>query len=65
VLDFFAKLYLRILGLPVTPDPKIIFIILIITLNLHDSVDLTAIPDLIVLDVGLTAMSFHKSVIIK
>ena len=34
ILGFFAKLYLRILGLVATLDPKIIFIILIITLNL-------------------------------
>jgi hypothetical protein len=34
VLDFFAKLYPRVLGLVATLDPKIIFIILIITLNL-------------------------------
>ena len=31
-----VKLYPRVLCLTVTPDPKIIFIILIITLNLHD-----------------------------
>jgi len=31
---FFAKLYPRVLGLVETLDPKIIFIILIITLNL-------------------------------
>jgi len=36
VLDLFIKLYPRILGLTATPDPRIIFIILIITLNLHD-----------------------------
>jgi hypothetical protein len=36
VLGFSAKLYPRILGLAATPDLKIIFIILIITLNLHD-----------------------------
>jgi len=34
VLGFFVKLYPRILGLVATLDPKIIFIILIITLNL-------------------------------
>jgi hypothetical protein len=34
VLGFFAKLYPRVLGLVATLDPKIIFIILIITLNL-------------------------------
>ena len=34
VLGFFAKLYLRVLGLIATPDPRVMFIILIITLNL-------------------------------
>jgi hypothetical protein len=34
MLDFFAKLYVRVLDLVVTPDPRVIFIILIITLNL-------------------------------
>ena len=65
MLDLSAKLYPRILDLAVTFDPKIIFIILIITLNLHDPVGLAAIPDPIVLDAGLTARSCHKSVIIK
>jgi len=68
VLGFFAKLYPRVLGLVATPDPRVIFIILIITLNLvnpyHKSV-WTAIPDPIALDVGLAARSCHKSVIIK
>jgi hypothetical protein len=36
VLGFSAKLCPRILGLAVTPDLKVIFIILIIKLNLHD-----------------------------
>jgi hypothetical protein len=36
MLDFFAKLYPRVLGLAATPDLKMIFIILIITLNFHD-----------------------------
>jgi hypothetical protein len=35
MLGLSVKLYLRFLGLTVIPDPKIIFIILIITLNLH------------------------------
>ena len=35
MLDLSAKLYPRILGLAATPDLKVIFIILIITLNLH------------------------------
>jgi len=34
VLGFFARLYPRVLGLVATLDLKIIFIILIITLNL-------------------------------
>jgi hypothetical protein len=33
-LSFFAKLYPRVLGLVAMLDPKVIFIILIITLNL-------------------------------
>jgi hypothetical protein len=37
VLGFSAKLYPRVLGLTATPDLKVIFIILIITLNLHDT----------------------------
>ena len=65
MLGLSAKLYPRILGLAVTPDPKIIFIILIITLNLHDPVGLAAIPDPIALDAGLAVRSCHKSVIIK
>ena len=36
VLGISAKLYPRILGLAATPDLKVIFIILTITLNLHD-----------------------------
>jgi hypothetical protein len=36
VLGFFIKLYLRALGLFIIPDSKVIFIILIIILNLHD-----------------------------
>jgi hypothetical protein len=37
VLGLSTKLYLRELGLFASPDPKVIFIILIIILNLHDS----------------------------
>jgi len=44
---------------------KIIFIILIITLNLHNPVGLAAIPDPIALDADLAARSCHKSVINK
>ena len=67
ILGFSAKLYLRILGLAATPDLRVIFIILIITLNLHDPSlsRVTAIPDPIVLDVGLAARSCHISMIIK
>jgi len=36
VLGFSTKLYPRVLGLTTTPDLKVIFIILIITLNLYD-----------------------------
>jgi len=36
VLGLFAKIYPKALGLAATLDPRIIFIILIIILNLHD-----------------------------
>jgi hypothetical protein len=36
VLGLFAKLYPRVLDLAATPDPRVIFIILIIILNLPD-----------------------------
>ena len=36
MLEFLAKLYPRVLGLATTPNLRVIFIILIITLNLHD-----------------------------
>ena len=64
MLGFSAKLYTRILSLIITPDPKVIFIIIII-LNLHDPVCLAPIPDPIALDVDLAARSCYKSVIIK
>ena len=64
MLGFSAKLYTRILGLAIMPDPKVIFIIIII-INLHDPVSLALIPDPIVLDVDLVARSCHKSIIIK
>jgi hypothetical protein len=35
MLGLSVKLYLRILNLTATLDPKVMFIILIITLNLH------------------------------
>ena len=65
MLGLSTKLYLRILGLTVTPNPKVIFIILIIPLNLYDPVGLVAIPDPIALNAGLVTRSCHKSVIIK
>jgi hypothetical protein len=65
VLSLSAKLYPRILGVAITPDPKVIFIIIIILLNLHDPVGLALIPDPIALDVDLAARSCHKSIIIK
>ena len=37
ILGFFIKLYQKILSLAATPDLRVIFIILIIKLNLHDS----------------------------
>jgi hypothetical protein len=37
VLGLFAKICPRTFGLAATLDPKVIFIILIIILNLHDS----------------------------
>jgi len=36
VLGFSTKIYPKALGLAATLDPRILFIILIITLNLHD-----------------------------
>ena len=36
MLGLSAKLYPRVLDLAATSDPRVIFIILIITLNLHD-----------------------------
>jgi hypothetical protein len=36
VLDLSTNLYPRVLGLAAMPDLRVIFIILIITLNLHD-----------------------------
>jgi hypothetical protein len=67
VLGLSAKLYPRILGLVITPDLKVIFIIIIIILNLHDPVGLglVLIPDPIALDMDLAARSCHKSMIIK
>ena len=65
MLGLSAKLYPRILGLAITSDRKVIFIILIITLNLHDPVGLAPIPDPVALYVDFAARSCHKSVITK
>ena len=67
MLGFFTKLYLRALGLSVTPDPKVIFIILIIILNLHDP-SLSEFGCNIkpgAFDMSLVARFCYKSVIIK
>jgi hypothetical protein len=37
VLYLYVKIYLKAFGLAATLDPRVIFIILIIILNLHDS----------------------------
>jgi hypothetical protein len=67
VLGFSTKLYLRALGLFTTPNPKFIFIILIIILNLHDlsvsEFGCNIKPG--ALDMSLLARSCYKSVIIK
>ena len=67
MLGLSTKIYPRVFGLAATLDPRVIFIILIIILNLHDSslIKLVATEDPRALDVGLTARSCHKSVIIK
>jgi hypothetical protein len=67
VLDLSAKLYPKILDFVIMSDPKVIFIIIIIILNLHDPVGLglALIPNLIALEVDLAAKSCHKSMIIK
>ena len=65
MLGLSAKLYPRILVLAITLDQKVIFIILIITLNLYDQVGLAPIPDPIALYADLAARSCHKSVITK
>ena len=67
MLGLFAKLYLRALSLSTTSDLEVIFIILIIILNLHDS-SLSEFSCNIkpgALDMGLAAMSCYNSVIIK
>ena len=67
MLGFFTKLYLKALGLFVIPDPKVIFIILIIILNLHDP-SLSKFGCNIkpgAFDISLVARFCYKSVIIK
>ena len=67
MLGFSIKLYLRALGLAVTPDPKVILIILIIILNLHD-LSLSEFGCNIkpgAFDMSLVARFCYKSVIIK
>jgi len=67
VLGLSTKLYLRALDLFATSDPKVIFIILIIILNLHDpSVsEFGCNIKAEALDMSLVARSCYKSVIIK
>ena len=62
MLGFSAKIYPRALGLAATLDPRVIFIILIIILNLHDSSlsESGCNTGLKALDVGLAARSCHK-----
>ena len=67
MLGLSTKLYLRALSMFATPDPKVIFTILIIILNLHDSsvseFGCNIKPG--ALDMSLLARSCYKSVIIK
>jgi len=67
VLGFSTELYLRALSLFATPDSKVIFIILIIILNLHDSSvsEFGCNIKLETFDMSLLARSCYKSVIIK
>jgi hypothetical protein len=62
VLDLSAKIYPRAFGLAATLDPRVIFIILIILLNLHNSSlsESGCNTGLKALDVGLAARSCHK-----
>ena len=67
MLCLFTKLYPRVFGLAESLDPRVIFIIFIIILNLHDpslnGFGCNTKPNS--LGCGLAAMSCHKSVIIK
>jgi hypothetical protein len=62
VLDLSAKIYPRVFGLAATLDSRVIIIILIIILNLHDSSlsESGCNIGLRALDVGLAARSCHK-----
>jgi len=67
MLGLSTKLYLIALTLPATPDPKVIFIILIIILNLHD-LSLSEFGCNIkpgALDMSLVARSCYKNAIIR
>ena len=67
MLDFSTKLYLTALSLSVTLDLKVIFIILIIILNLHDP-SLSKFGCNIkpgAFDISLVARFCYKSMIIK
>jgi hypothetical protein len=67
VLNFFIKLFLKLLILSVTPNLKIIFIILIIILNLYD-LNLSEFSCNIkpgVFDMSLVVRSYYKNMIIK
>jgi p-aminobenzoyl-glutamate transporter AbgT len=67
MLGLSTKLYLIALTLPATPDPKVIFIILIIILNLHD-LSLSEFGCNIkpgALDMSLVARSYYKNTIIR
>jgi hypothetical protein len=67
VLDLSTKIYPKALGLAATLDPRILFIILIIILNLHNlSLSESGCnTGSRALDVSLAVKSYHKSVIIK
>jgi hypothetical protein len=67
MLSLSAKLYLRALGMSATSNSKIIFIILIIILNLHD-LSLSEFGYNIkpgALNRNTTVKSYYKSVIVK
>jgi hypothetical protein len=67
VLGLSAKLYLRALGMSATSNPKVIFIILIIILNLHDpslsEFGCNIKPE--ALDMSTVVKSYYKSLIVK